>query len=118
VTLEDGHELRQHVYAGSGFLGSNEPTVHFGLDTDDSVKSVEVVWSTGITQIQRNVEADQTLVMLEPTSLFYTIFGIGLHQNINLALYFLFTIILIGCAFKIYSETNDSTTDDENTEEE
>ena len=118
VTLEDGHELRQHVYAGSGFLGSNEPTVHFGLDSDDSVKSVEVVWSTGITQVERNVEADQTLVMQEPTSLFYEIFGIGLHQNINLALYLLFTIILIGCAFKIYSNTKDSTTHDGNTEEE
>jgi len=118
VTLEDGHELRQHVYAGSGFLGSNEPTVHFGLDADDSVKSVEVVWSTGITQIERNVEADQTLVMEEPTSLFFTLFGIGLHQNINSALYLLFTIILIGGVFKIYNNKNDSTTEDGNAEEE
>ena len=118
VTLEDGHKLRQHVYAGSGFLGSNEPTVHFGLDTDDSVKSVEVVWSTGITQIERNVEADQTLVMEEPTSLFFTLFGIGLHQNIKSALYLLFTIILIGGVFKIYNNKNDSTTEDKNAEEE
>nr|MBC8517501.1 ASPIC/UnbV domain-containing protein [Euryarchaeota archaeon] len=107
-----------HVYAGSGFLGSNEPTVHFGLGADDSVKSVEVVWSTGITQIERNVEADQTLVMEEPTSLFFMLFGIGLHQNINSTLYLLFTIILIGGVFKIYNNKNDSTTEDENAEEE
>ena len=118
VTLEDGHELRQHVYAGSGFLGSNEPTVHFGLDTDDSVKSVEVVWSTGITQIERNVNADQTLVMQEPTSMLYEVFDLGLHQNVNSAIYFVMILILIGVGFKLSTYKNNSTSDNEKPEEE
>jgi hypothetical protein len=119
VTLEDGHELSQHVYAGSGYLGSNEPTVHFGLDDDNSVESVEVKWTTGITQVVRNVEADQTLVLEEPTSLFFIVFEVGFHQYINWALYVILTIIVLaGAGFAIVrkmspaeekeKETNDS----------
>lgn len=95
VTLEDGHELRQHAYGGSGFLGHNEPTVHFGLDDDDSVESIEVHWSTGITQIVRNVDADQTIVMEEPTSALFILFEVGFHQYINWVIYGLFLIILL-----------------------
>lgn len=98
VTLEDGHELRQHAYGGSGFLGHNEPTVHFGLDEDESVESVEVRWSTGITQVVRNVDADQTVVMEEPTSLLFILFETGFHQYLNWTLYALFMLIILASA--------------------
>ncbi len=128
VTLEDGHELRQHVYAGSGYLGGNEPTVHFGLDDDDSVKAISVKWSTGITSVERNVQADQTIVMEEPTSLLFILFEVGLHQYVNWFLYAVF-IVVVGAiiGLNIYraknrdeSEMNDedNTGDSKSSEEE
>ena len=81
VTLDDGTKMQQHVYAGSGYLGSNEPTVHFGLDQSESVKSVEVLWSTGMTQRVKNVDANQVLVIEESTSSLYSMFGITLTEN-------------------------------------
>lgn len=113
VTLEDGHELRQHVYAGSGFLGSNEPTVHFGLDDFESVESVQVHWSTGITQEVRGVDADQTLVLDEPTSALFILFEVGLHQYLNWAIYALLLIIILSSVgVTIYYKKHSTSADD------
>lgn len=81
VTLEDGTKMKQHVYAGSGYLGSNEPTVHFGLGQYDSVESVEVLWTTGMTDKVKNVDADQILVINETTSIFYSLFGMAIPET-------------------------------------
>jgi hypothetical protein len=81
VTLDDGTKMQQHVYAGSGYLGSNEPTVHFGLGDYESVKSVEVLWSTGITQKVNNIDADQILVIDESSNIFFSLFGLTIPEN-------------------------------------
>ena len=81
VTLEDGTKMQQHVYAGSGYLGSNEPTVHFGLGDADSVKSVEVLWTTGMTDKVEDVDANQILVIDESSSIFYSVFGMAISET-------------------------------------
>ena len=81
VTLKDGTKMQQHVYAGSGYLGSNEPTVHFGLGDYDSVKSVEVLWTTGMTDKVENVESNQILVIDESSSIFYSLFGFAIPET-------------------------------------
>ncbi|HJM19464.1 MAG TPA: CRTAC1 family protein [Candidatus Thalassarchaeaceae archaeon] len=65
VELDSGKVLRQQTYAGSGFLGSSEPAVHFGLGSESSVKEVRVHWSTGHVQIVDNVSVDGTISVLE-----------------------------------------------------
>ena len=85
VTLEfeDGRTIRQQSYAGDGFLGSGDPAVHFGLGQETSVAEVRVLWSTGHTQVVKDVAADQTLVVdeqlppkIELTYMLYVILGL------------------------------------------
>ena len=65
VELASGKVLRQQTYAGSGYLGSGDPTVHFGLGNESAVKEVRVHWSTGHVQVLENVSADGTISILE-----------------------------------------------------
>ena len=64
VILEDGTVLMQQAYAGDGFLGSSDPTIHFGLG-QQTIDHVEVTWSTGHTQIIDNVTVNSVLVVDE-----------------------------------------------------
>lgn len=65
VELSNGIVISQQTYAGSGYLGSGDPVVHFGLGSETQVKEVRVKWSTGHIQVIQNVTIDQTLVVLE-----------------------------------------------------
>jgi hypothetical protein len=65
VELASGKVLRQQTYAGSGFLGSGDPTVHFGLGNENAVKEIRVHWSTGHIQIIDDVSVDGTVSVLE-----------------------------------------------------
>jgi hypothetical protein len=42
--------------------------VHFGLGGDSAVKSVEIRWPSGTTQVLENVKVDQVLKVEEPAS--------------------------------------------------
>ena len=64
VHLEDGTILKQHAYAGDGFLGSSDPSVHFGLG-DQSIVLVKVKWSTGYIQSVYGVEVNSELTVHE-----------------------------------------------------
>ena len=62
VHLEDGTILKQHAYAGDGFLGSSDPGVHFGLG-NQSVVEVKVKWSTGYIQSVSDVQINSELTV-------------------------------------------------------
>ncbi|MDG1525982.1 MAG: CRTAC1 family protein [Candidatus Thalassarchaeaceae archaeon] len=64
VYLEDGTMLMQQAYAGDGFLGSSDPSVHFGLG-QQTIDHVEVTWSTGHTQTIGEVQVDSVLNISE-----------------------------------------------------
>tara|TARA_B000000565_G_scaffold79028_1_gene56666 strand:+ start:1744 stop:3666 length:1923 start_codon:yes stop_codon:yes gene_type:complete len=64
VHLEDGTILKQHAYAGDGFLGSSDPGVHFGLG-EQSIVEVKVKWSTGYIQSVGDVQVDSEITIIE-----------------------------------------------------
>ena len=64
VHLEDGTILKQHAYAGDGFLGSSDPSVHFGLG-DQSIAEVKVKWSTGYIQSIGDVQVNSEIAVVE-----------------------------------------------------
>ena len=64
VHLEDGTILKQHAYAGDGFLGSSDPGVHFGLG-EKSIVEVKVKWSTGYIQSVGDVQVDSEITIIE-----------------------------------------------------
>ena len=64
VYLEDGTILKQHAYAGDGFLGSSDPSVHFGLG-EQSIVEVKVKWSTGYIQSVGDVQVDSEITVIE-----------------------------------------------------
>ena len=64
VHLEDGTILKQHAYAGDGFLGSSDPSVHFGLG-EQSIVEVKVKWSTGYIQSVGHVQVDSEITVIE-----------------------------------------------------
>jgi hypothetical protein len=119
VTLDDGTKMQQHVYAGSGYLGSNEPTVHFGLGDYESAKSVEVLWSTGITQKVNNVDADQVLVIEESTSIFFTLLGLTISETQGALLCLvLLMMYLLGNKFGLFNKEEQEELVSEKLEEE
>jgi hypothetical protein len=76
VHLEDGTILKQHAYAGDGFLGSSDPGVHFGLG-NQSVVEVKVKWSTGYIQSVSDVQINSELTVFEelpPQTIDYSIY--------------------------------------------
>ena len=64
VHLEDGTILKQHAYAGDGFLGSSDPSVHFGLG-EQSIVEVKVKWSTGYIQSIEDVQVNSEITVIE-----------------------------------------------------
>ena len=64
VHLEDGTILKQHAYAGDGFLGSSDPGVHFGLG-EQSIVEVKVKWSTGYIQSIEDVPVNSEITVIE-----------------------------------------------------
>ena len=48
----------------SGFLGSSDPSIHFGLG-QQSILEVKVKWSTGYIQSVEGVEVNSVLIIEE-----------------------------------------------------
>ena len=92
--LDNGTILRQQTYAGSGFLGSGDPIVHFGIGSNEGVKEVRVHWTTGHIQTVSNISIDGTVTIFEEappeTSFLPNIVMIIGLPVIFFALYFLF----------------------------
>jgi hypothetical protein len=67
VRLIDGKSTQiGEVTAGSGYLSSHDPRLHFGLGERNRVDKIEITWPSGITQVLEKVKADQILTITEP----------------------------------------------------
>ncbi|HEU5079998.1 MAG TPA: FG-GAP-like repeat-containing protein [Opitutaceae bacterium] len=68
VSLETGgqRQMRQLTLA-RGYLSSSEPMLHFGLGVTTRVGRITVKWPSGRVQVLEDVEADQRLIVTEPT---------------------------------------------------
>jgi enediyne biosynthesis protein E4 len=65
VTLHqsDGTIQHQELTANRGFFSSSELLLHFGLNDQNKVESIEIKWPDGKTQTLKNVNANQKLVI-------------------------------------------------------
>jgi len=61
ATLADGQQLVREYYAGSSYLASEDPRLHFGLGRAESVNQLEVTWPDGRIDTFANVPANQIL---------------------------------------------------------
>lgn len=68
VTLElpDGRRLVREVYAGSSYLASEDPRLHFGLGRYTAVPRVVVRWPDGRELELRDVPVNRRLVISGP----------------------------------------------------
>jgi hypothetical protein len=56
------------VTTASSYLSSSDKRVHFGLGKEDVAMRIEIRWPSGITQILKDVKADQILQIEEPAN--------------------------------------------------
>ncbi|MFL2771688.1 MAG: CRTAC1 family protein [Rhodospirillaceae bacterium] len=70
VTLTSGglSQIREHTSA-HGYNSTNDPTLLFGLGTNEKVSSIIVEWPSGLVQRLENINARQTLNIREPTDI-------------------------------------------------
>jgi hypothetical protein len=67
LTNTSGSQYATVSTAGS-YLSSSDKRLHFGLGSDELVKTVEVKWPSGIRQELKNVKTNQVLMVIEPRS--------------------------------------------------
>ncbi|NND04971.1 MAG: VCBS repeat-containing protein [Saprospiraceae bacterium] len=58
----------QHIQTSRGFQSSVAPMLHFGLGSSSVVDSVVVTWPNGSIQVLTDVSADQTIEIVQQTS--------------------------------------------------
>ena len=65
TTNTEGAPLRQmrHLHAGSGYLSSPAPEVHFGVDAAERIDRLEVHWPNGERQLFEGIETDAVLTI-------------------------------------------------------
>ena len=63
VVGTDGRRQVREVLAGSSYLSSEDPRLHFGLGPDSSVREVTVRYPDGTVKRSRNVSADRLLTV-------------------------------------------------------
>ncbi len=66
VTTGAGRTLFGHVNPSVGFMSSSDKRLHFGLEKETEIKSVEVRWPSGKTVTLTEVTADKILKIEEP----------------------------------------------------
>ncbi len=49
-----------------GYVSASDIRVHFGLGRASTIAEIEIRWPSGITQVLRNVRADQIVEVTEP----------------------------------------------------
>ena len=65
LVTREGVQFATVTTAGS-YLSSSDKRVHFGLDSEWTATSIEILWPSGIHQTLKNVHADQILRVDEP----------------------------------------------------
>jgi len=68
AVLPDGRRLVREVQAGSSYLSSQDPRVHFGLGVATSVSQLAVRYPDGRTTTRSNVRADRIVAVRRPTT--------------------------------------------------
>lgn len=68
VELADGRVLVRDVLAGSSYLSSEDPRVHFGLGTAEEVSEVVIVWPGGAESSLSDVAINQLITVKPPSS--------------------------------------------------
>jgi hypothetical protein len=63
ATLADGRTLTETAYAGSSYLSSEDPRLHFGLGSATSVRALTVRWPDGTRTRLAHVAADRILTV-------------------------------------------------------
>ena len=66
VTLPDGRQLVRQVLAGSSYLSSEDPRVHFGLGKATTIERLTVRFPSGATTHRTNVAADHIVDVSVP----------------------------------------------------
>ena len=66
VTAQSGRTLFNHVSVSVGFMSSSDKRVHFGLNGETRVRSIDIQWPSGTKQKLTNVAVDQFLRVEEP----------------------------------------------------
>ncbi|MBP9072872.1 MAG: CRTAC1 family protein [Caldilineaceae bacterium] len=66
ITLADGRHLVRELYAGSSYISTESPFLHFGLGRAEIVSTLTAHWPDGtITQLE-NIAANQRLILPAP----------------------------------------------------
>lgn len=60
-----GKKQFQQQMPTRGYLSAVSPLLHFGIGADEIVDSVTVVWASGMSEVIRNVKANDELVLKE-----------------------------------------------------
>lgn len=68
LSTESGTQV-QELRAGSSFLSSNEPILHFGLGRHGAADRIEVIWPSGARQELENVEGRRRILIDEEEGL-------------------------------------------------
>ncbi len=66
LTTPSGLKQYQHVSTANGIYSAGDKRVHFGLGGEAVVKSLEILWPSGIRQSLENIKADRILKITEP----------------------------------------------------
>jgi enediyne biosynthesis protein E4 len=66
ITTEDGASQWNEATTAVGYTSSSDSRVHFGLGKNQHIKTLEIRWPSGISQILHDVAADQILTIEEP----------------------------------------------------
>ncbi|MFB3786496.1 MAG: CRTAC1 family protein [bacterium] len=65
VTSEGRTQMRD-ITSSSGYLSQSDYRVHFGLRRQEKVEEVKIRWPGGVTQVLKDVPANQVLTLTEP----------------------------------------------------
>lgn len=65
----DGQKYIRYTYCGENYLGQNSDREFFGLGTAEQVDSLNVIWLSGHEDTFYNIDANQTLHIIEGSSL-------------------------------------------------
>ena len=66
LTLPDGRQLVRESLAGSSYLASEDPRLHFGLGDAEAAAKLEVRWPDGRMALLEDIGANQRILVTGP----------------------------------------------------
>ncbi|MDX1636342.1 MAG: CRTAC1 family protein [Balneolaceae bacterium] len=65
TVIAGGKEQISEKTSGSGYLSQNDPRLHFGLGSNETVQQISVAWPSGVVQTIENIDSNQILTIEE-----------------------------------------------------